>query len=266
MRLSAADALSVGAAAAMGMWFLFPAPRGAALDTRAMVGLAAALAVLAGLPLRAAERRREAADREAADRRMRSQLAALEERVRAQADQLREMATTDEVTGVLKRVELLRRLEEAVQRASRTGRPCALLLVDIQGFEEINAARGGTAGDEALREVARALCSVTRGTDAVGRGGADEFAVVLGECDDPRPVVGRLLVALDAARAASEDPPLRVHVGGAHLAHPPRNARPGDLLQAAADALSSLAPTGESRFCCRSLEAGAGSERSPVRT
>jgi len=59
-----------------------------------------------------------------------------------------------------------------------------------------------TVGDQVLRRVGQAIQASTRGTDVVGRIGGEEFAVVLGECADPRPCEAQAAAA--AANASTE--------------------------------------------------------------
>jgi diguanylate cyclase (GGDEF)-like protein len=130
------------------------------------------------------------------EKKLQASVSALESKVTALETQLRESSAHDDVTGTLNRRTFLVRLDEAIRRDMRLKKPMAFLLVDIEGFRKFNADSGRMAGDGVLRTVGRALKASTRGTDFVGRIGGDEFAVVLGECLDPRPAVDRIQVAL----------------------------------------------------------------------
>ena len=92
---------------------------------------------------------------------------------------LRALAATDELTGVLNRrgfEDELRRALAAARRYDETG---VLVYVDLDGFKRINDRHGHAAGDAALCHVARFLKERTRVTDGVGRLGGDEFALLL---------------------------------------------------------------------------------------
>jgi len=100
------------------------------------------------------------------------------ERQRAQ-EQLAFRATHDELTGLPNRQLLSDRLQQALLNAEKYGRSIAVLFIDLDEFKLINDSLGHSAGDEALRAVARRLEAAVGETDSVGRFGGDEFVVVL---------------------------------------------------------------------------------------
>ena len=103
--------------------------------------------------------------------------------------EIRRLATTDAMTGVANRVSLTHGLEQAIDRAQRTGVPGAVMLFDLNGFKQINDTLGHAAGDIILTTFAAALRRNVLGTDAVGRLGGDEFAVVLHDIRTPQDAV-----------------------------------------------------------------------------
>jgi diguanylate cyclase (GGDEF)-like protein len=85
----------------------------------------------------------------------------------------------DPLTGIANRVALDSRLREALEAGRRTGRYCALLMIDIDFFKQYNDSLGHIAGDACLVKVASALSSQLRARDLVARYGGEEFVVVL---------------------------------------------------------------------------------------
>lgn len=102
----------------------------------------------------------------------------ISERLRIEA-QLREMASTDPLTGLLNRRVFIERLQEQIARAQRFATPAAGLMLDCDHFKLVNDRYGHEAGDQVLRRLAEILREHSRATDSVGRLGGEEFAVIL---------------------------------------------------------------------------------------
>lgn len=102
-------------------------------------------------------------------------VASLRESLRRQ----RELARTDDLTGVFGRRAFEERLALDLERSRRIQLPLTLALVDLDDFKSVNDAHGHPQGDEVLRKTAQALKNVTRRADTVARLGGDEFALVL---------------------------------------------------------------------------------------
>ena len=93
-------------------------------------------------------------------------------------NQVKLESRTDELTGLANRRALLEQAQRVVATAVRE-RPAALLLLDLDGFKEINDSLGHSAGDDLLRQVGPRLRSALRSDDVLARLGGDEFAVLM---------------------------------------------------------------------------------------
>lgn len=100
--------------------------------------------------------------------------------------QLREMALRDPLTGLYNRRQFEAELDRQLALSRRNGQGGALLVMDLDGFKEVNDAFGHGAGDEILRAVADVLTQRLRGSDLLARIGGDEFAVILPDVDVDR--------------------------------------------------------------------------------
>lgn len=89
----------------------------------------------------------------------------------------------DPLTGAANRRGFMLALERAHRHALHGGPGYALLMVDIDHFKRVNDERGHAAGDQVLRDVARALLDGVRSGDAVGRLGGEEFCLLLPASD-----------------------------------------------------------------------------------
>lgn len=95
--------------------------------------------------------------------------------------ELRRLATTDALTGVLNRGSLLQKLRDEILRARRYKRALSVLLIDIDHFKSINDSHGHDVGDVALRQMASLCQESLRSSDIFGRYGGEEFLVILPE-------------------------------------------------------------------------------------
>jgi diguanylate cyclase (GGDEF)-like protein len=94
-------------------------------------------------------------------------------------EEMEHQALHDSLTGLPNRVLFQDRIEVALANARRTSGRAAVLLLDLDGFKEINDALGHASGDELLRELAVRLRDTLRDTDTIARLGGDEFGIVM---------------------------------------------------------------------------------------
>ncbi|MEW6646581.1 MAG: EAL domain-containing protein [Pseudomonadota bacterium] len=113
---------------------------------------------------------------------------------------LEHQALHDALTGLPNRVLLQDRVQHAIQQQRRAGHGgLALLIMDLDGFKEINDTLGHPIGDGLLQQLADRLQREVRDSDTVARLGGDEFAVLLEQADETeaRHMAGRILRLLD---------------------------------------------------------------------
>jgi diguanylate cyclase (GGDEF)-like protein/PAS domain S-box-containing protein len=118
---------------------------------------------------------------------------------RAQEEELQRRATHDPLTGLPNRLLLADRLETALERLRREVGEVTVMLLDLDGFKEVNDTRGHVAGDRLLIAVAERLRRGLRATDTVVRLGGDEFVVICEErvpTGEGRRIAERIIAAL----------------------------------------------------------------------
>jgi diguanylate cyclase (GGDEF)-like protein len=97
----------------------------------------------------------------------------------------RDLARSDNLTGLLNRAGFFERASVAVNAASRYGYSIAVAYIDLNGFKSINDNMGHSQGDRALQAVGALLGEASRGSDVIARFGGDEFVVLLPDTDLP---------------------------------------------------------------------------------
>ena len=112
----------------------------------------------------------------------------------------RQLADLDSLTGLHNRRYFYETLGREVDRAQRYQRRLSLVMVDVDGFKEINDRIGHLAGDAVLAEIADRIRQVVRSADIPCRVGGDEFAVIVPEAEvgQARQLVGRIQRAVSA--------------------------------------------------------------------
>jgi len=160
---------------------------------------------------------------------------------------LKEYSFKDEVTGLYNRRFYSIRLEEEVSRYRRFNHPVSVVLVDLDGFKEINDDLGHGAGDDTLRDMADILLRYSRGINVICRYGGDEFAVLLVETSKAgaRLYANRIRQVLSTHHFA-HGRRLTASFGIASL---PEDVAPGadDLMRAADEALYAAKRAGKNR-------------------
>ncbi len=165
------------------------------------------------------------------------------------ASELR-MASTDPLTGLFNRRHALPELARIADESQQSGRPFAVLMLDIDRFKTVNDTLGHAAGDRVLCEIADRLTAAMAPGDLLARIGGEEFLVVLPDC--PVPMAERAaenlrrLVANQPVLLARGQGPLRVTTSvGIAVSEP--GLRPSDVLDRADQALLSCKMNGRNR-------------------
>jgi diguanylate cyclase (GGDEF)-like protein len=122
------------------------------------------------------------------------------------------MAVTDGLTGLANRVSLHQRLSLALARGVRSDQATGVLLIDLNGFKQINDTLGHEAGDKLLVSFGEMLRRSILGSDLAGRLGGDEFAIVLHDIGTPEnaEVVVRRILQEAAQPVLVGDIPMQV--------------------------------------------------------
>ncbi len=160
------------------------------------------------------------------------------------------MAMFDPLTGLYNRRFAEPRIEAEVNRCQRKGTALTLLLLDLDGFKQINDSHGHPAGDTVLRAFAEHITRAIRGSDLAARLGGDEFMLLLPECDanQLQHVLERLLNF--KVEIGGKKMPVEFSAGwkeyqhGQNLQGIDRSRRPRPLREQARDAHPPAFPTG----------------------
>ncbi len=169
----------------------------------------------------------------------------------------RNASLTDALTGIANRRHFEETLDQEVRRATRSLTPVAVILCDIDLFKQYNDFYGHPAGDECIRQVAKALQnSLRRAGDFVARYGGEEFIAILPDTnlDSAALVAERLRKAVQALGLAHEKHPLGVATisVGVTAAQVHSNGAGETLIATADEALYQAKEAG--RNCVRSLK------------
>lgn len=94
------------------------------------------------------------------------------------------MAQYDALTGLANRHRMNKRLEATLTAYKAAKRSCALLMMDLDRFKQVNDTLGHPAGDELLKQVAQRIQRIVGDKGEIGRLGGDEFQIILPDMDD----------------------------------------------------------------------------------
>ncbi|MBM2621379.1 sensor domain-containing diguanylate cyclase [Actinoplanes sp. LDG1-06] len=105
--------------------------------------------------------------------------AGMRQAAQAHVAELSHQAFHDSLTGLPNRTHLIEQAEQAVLQAASAHRRVAMMMLDLNGFKQVNDTAGHQAGDVLLQQVSQRLLGAVRDDDVVARLGGDEFAILL---------------------------------------------------------------------------------------
>jgi diguanylate cyclase (GGDEF)-like protein/PAS domain S-box-containing protein len=109
--------------------------------------------------------------------------------IKQSQEQLDFLAHHDPLTGLPNRLLFNARLQHSLQRAARSGKPLALLFLDLDHFKNVNDSLGHPVGDRLLQQLAQTMAAQVRQQDTLARLGGDEFALFLEDVEIPDDVI-----------------------------------------------------------------------------
>ena len=151
-------------------------------------------------------------------------------------EQIRQLATHDDLTGLLNRRAMLDRMQLEQRRSLRSGSPLLIAQLDIDHFKVVNDTHGHAAGDLVLQSFADTVRRNVRDTDVLARWGGEEFVLLL--CDTPAADAVALMERLRQAVQAMQVPvaqggqPITVTVSIGLARHAPADPLAGTLERA----------------------------------
>jgi diguanylate cyclase (GGDEF)-like protein len=160
-------------------------------------------------------------------------------------------ARLDALTGLPNRRGLDERLEDEIAQASRLGGVFSVMMMDIDGFKQINDRWGHEAGDDILRQVSSALLSALRSSDFLARYGGDEMTLILPGTDLPQAqvVVQKIQERMQTLHLTLPGGAMiTIGISGGIALYPIHGETAAGLLRAADEALYHAKRAGRNRF------------------
>ena len=133
--------------------------------------------------------------------------------VELQKEQMKVMATRDQLTGLYNRHYLADIAEKKIQESWRYKYPLSILVLDLDHFKKINDTHGHFIGDIVLKAVAGLLLKTFRGSDTAIRFGGEEFVVLLSHCNGKEAITRAESLRLQISELCPNSIPITVSIG-----------------------------------------------------
>lgn len=167
-------------------------------------------------------------------------------------EEMARLAITDGLTGLYNHRYFCSCIEEAVERANRTGRPASMIMVDADQFKAVNDQYGHQRGDLVLQQMAKLIAESVRESDLVARYGGEEFAVILPDTG-PREALA-VARRIHQAVAGHDFDGLRLTVSVGVATYPsPQVESKDDLISLADEYAYRAKERGRNRICCEEV-------------
>ena len=177
--------------------------------------------------------------------------------VRAENNQLKDMAYIDELTGLGNRRNYESMAQGELTRCARMKRSFGLIVIDIDHFKSVNDTHGHAAGDAILAGVAKRMDKTIREYDYLFRFGGEEFVLIAPETSEEEcaTIAERLRKTVGIVDFEFENTtiPITISLGGA-IYHPGDSADLGELFSAADSALYEAKESGRNRYVLATTE------------
>jgi len=180
------------------------------------------------------------------------------ETLKTEADELKRLATHDELTGLLNRRAFMKEFSDEIARCQRYRHAVGFLIFDIDRFKSINDTHGHPVGDAVLRALGKYLLNQVRRCDVVGRWGGEEFVILLPEAENQEGVVGaaeKLRRGIEAASPnwVAEVSQVTVSIGAAFARFDTEGFGAESIIEAADKCLYQAKKSGRNRVCAVTL-------------
>jgi diguanylate cyclase (GGDEF)-like protein len=176
------------------------------------------------------------------------------EQLETHVEQLKLMADTDDLTGLLNRREALSRIEKLLQHSFRQNKHLSIILLDVDFFKKVNDKYGHSMGDKVLVAIAEVLKSEARATDVAARWGGEEFLISLYDSDTNSSFAFSKRIQSKISKLSFFEKPVTVSCGIASYIpdnSPPKSSEPSriilDIINNADTALYSAKDTGRNK-------------------